>query len=201
MSWIIGVDVGGTFTDFCARNNNSGETVIHKRPSTPEDPAIAILNGLDEIKLKLSQSKKLQISRLAHGTTVATNSLLQRKGGKLALVTTNGFRDLLEIGRQVRPSVYDLQVDSPQPLVDRRNRIEVNERIDFTGKIIKPINKNELVLLEKNIKKLKNIDGIAICLLFSFLNSSHEILIKEKLSKSFPNLPISISSEVQPEFR
>ena len=201
MSWIIGVDVGGTFTDFCARNNNSGETLIHKRPSTPNDPAIAILNGLDEIKLKLNKSKKLQISRLAHGTTVATNALLQRKGGKLALVTTKGFRDLLEIGRQVRPSVYDLQVDSPQPLVDRRNRIEVNERIDFTGKIIKPINKNELVLLEKNIKKLKNIDGIAICLLFSFLNSSHEILIKEKLSKSFPNLPISISSEVQPEFR
>ena len=201
MSWIIGVDVGGTFTDFCARNNNSGETLIHKRPSTPEDPAIAILNGLDEIKLKFSQSKKLQISRLAHGTTVATNALLQRKGGKLALVTTKGFRDLLEIGRQVRPSVYDLQVDSPQPLVDRRNRIEVNERIDFTGNIIKPINKNELVLLVKNIKKLKNIDGIAICLLFSFLNSSHEILIKEKLSKSFPNLPISISSEVQPEFR
>ena len=201
MSWIIGVDVGGTFTDFCARNNNSGETLIHKRPSTPNDPAIAILSGLDEIKLKFNQSKKLQISRLAHGTTVATNALLQRKGGKLALVTTKGFRDLLEIGRQVRPSVYDLQVDSPQPLVDRRNRIEVNERIDFTGKIIKPINKNELVLLEKNIKKLKNIDGIAICLLFSFLNSSHEILIKEKLSKSFPNLPISISSEVQPEFR
>ena len=201
MSWIIGVDVGGTFTDFCARNNNSGETLIHKRPSTPNDPAIAILNGLDEIKLKFNQSKKLQISRLAHGTTVATNALLQRKGGKLALVTTKGFRDLLEIGRQVRPSVYDLQVDSPQPLVDRRNRIEVNERIDFTGKIIKSINKNELVLLEKNIKKLKNIDGIAICLLFSFLNSSHEILIKEKLSKSFPNLPISISSEVQPEFR
>ena len=201
MSWIIGVDVGGTFTDFCARNNNSGETLIHKRPSTPNDPAIAILNGLDEIKLKFYQSKKLQISRLAHGTTVATNALLQRKGGKLALVTTKGFRDLLEIGRQVRPSVYDLQVDSPQPLVDRRNRIEVNERIDFTGKIIKPINKNELVLLEKNIKKLKNIDGIAICLLFAFLNSSHEILIKEKLSKSFPNLPISISSEVQPEFR
>ena len=201
MSWIIGVDVGGTFTDFCARNNYSGETVIHKRPSTPEDPAIAILNGLDEIKIKFSQSKKLQISRLAHGTTVATNSLLQRKGGKLALVTTKGFRDLLEIGRQVRPSVYDLQIDSPQPLVDRRNRIEVNERIDFTGNIIKPINKNELALLEKNIKKLKNIDGIAICLLFAFLNSSHEILIKEKLSKSFPNLPISISSEVQPEFR
>ena len=141
MSWIIGVDVGGTFTDFCARNNYSGETVIHKRPSTPEDPAIAILNGLDEIKLKFSKSKKLQISRLAHGTTVATNSLLQRKGGKLALVTTNGFRDLLEIGRQVRPSVYDLQVDSPQPLVDRRNRIEVNERIDFTGKKNKKIKK------------------------------------------------------------
>ena len=159
MSWIIGVDVGGTFTDFCARNNNSGETLIHKRPSTPNDPAIAILNGLDEIKLKFNQSKKLQISRLAHGTTVATNALLQRKGGKLALVTTKGFRDLLEIGRQVRPSVYDLQVDSPQPLVERANRIEVNERIDFTGKIIKSINEKGMSLIP--IKLFVNEKGMA----------------------------------------
>ena len=198
MSWIIGVDVGGTFTDFCARNNNSGETLIHKRPSTPNDPAIAILNGLDEIKLKFYQSKKLQISRLAHGTTVATNALLQ-EGGKLALVTTKVLKTYLKLEDRLDQVFMTFKLT--QPLVDRRNRIEVDERIDFTGKIIKPINKNELILLEKNIKKLKNIDGIAICLLFSFLNSSHEILIKDKLSKSFPNLPISISSEVQPEFR
>jgi N-methylhydantoinase A len=200
MSWIIGVDVGGTFTDLCARNNNTGETVIHKRPSTPSDPAIAILNGIDEIKLKINDNK-LKILRLAHGTTVATNALLQRKGGKLVLITTKGFRDLLEIGRQVRPSVYDLQIDSPPPLVERSHRFEVDERVDFKGRIIKNLFHKDITSLEKNIKKLKNIDGIAICLLFSFLNTENEIKLKKILSIKFPNLPISISSEVQPEFR
>ena len=200
MSWIIGVDVGGTFTDLCARNNNTGETVIHKRPSTPSDPAIAILNGIDEIKLKINDNK-VKILRLAHGTTVATNALLQRKGGKLVLITTKGFRDLLEIGRQVRPSVYDLQIDSPPPLVERSHRFEVDERVDFKGKIIKNLFHKDVTSLEKNIKKLKNIDGIAICLLFSFLNTENENKLKKILSKKFPNLPISISSEVQPEFR
>ena len=200
MSWIIGVDVGGTFTDFCARNNKTGETVIHKRSSTPNDPAIAILNGINELKLKFSD-KNQKILRLAHGTTVATNALLQRKGGKLALITTKGFRDLLEIGRQVRPSVYDLQIDSPPPLIERSHRFEINERIDFKGNIIKHLSKTDLLILEKNIKKLKKIDGIAICLLFAFLNPTNEIKIKKILAEKFPNLPISISSEVQPEFR
>ena len=200
MSWIIGVDVGGTFTDFCARNNNTGETIIHKRPSTPNDPAIAILKGINELTEKFS-NKKQKILRLAHGTTVATNSLLQRKGGKLALITTKGFRDLLEIGRQVRPSVYDLQIDSPPPLIERSHRFEINERIDFNGNIIKQISKKDLFNLELQIKKLKKIDGIAICLLFAFLNPVNELKIKQILSKKFPNLPISLSSEVQPEFR
>ncbi len=200
MSWIIGVDVGGTFTDFCARNNNTGETIIHKRPSTPNDPAIAILKGINELTEKFSD-KKQKILRLAHGTTVATNSLLQRKGGKLALITTKGFRDLLEIGRQVRPSVYDLQIDSPPPLIERSHRFEINERIDFNGNIIKQISKKDFLNLELQIKKLKKIDGIAICLLFAFLNPSNELKIKKILSQKFPNLPISLSSEVQPEFR
>ena len=200
MSWIIGVDVGGTFTDFCARNNNTGETIIHKRPSTPNDPAIAILKGINELTAKFSD-KKQKILRLAHGTTVATNSLLQRKGGKLALITTKGFRDLLEIGRQVRPSVYDLQIDSPPPLIERSHRFEINERIDFNGNIIKQISKKDLFNIELQIKKLKKIDGVAICLLFAFLNPVNELKIKKILSKKFPNLPISLSSEVQPEFR
>ena len=200
MSWIIGVDVGGTFTDLCARNNSTGETVIHKRPSTPSDPAIAILNGIEEIKVKINDNK-IKILRLAHGTTVATNALLQRKGGKLALITTKGFRDLLEIGRQVRPSVYDLQIDSPPALVERNYRFEVDERVDFKGRIIKNLFNKDITNLENNIKKLKNIDGIAICLLFSFLNPKNEIKLKKILSEKFPNLPISISSEVQPEFR
>ena len=200
MTWIIGVDVGGTFTDFCARNNANGQTIIHKRPSTPHDPSLAILLGLKELKLKFLFDKK-RISRLAHGTTVATNSLLQRKGGELALITTKGFRDLLEIGRQVRPSVYDLQIDAPSPLIKRSNRLEIDERIDFEGNVIKNFSNHEINNLEKKLKKLINIDGIAICLLFSFINPTHEIKLKKALSLSFPHLPISISSEVQPEFR
>ena len=200
MSWIIGVDVGGTFTDLCARNNRTGETVIHKRPSTPSDPAIAILNGIEEIRVKINDNE-IKILRLAHGTTVATNALLQRKGGKLALITTKGFRDLLEIGRQVRPSVYDLQIDSPPALIERNYRFEVDERVDFKGRIIKNLFNKDITNLENNIKKLKTIDGIAICLLFSFLNPKNEIKLKKILSEKFPNLPISISSEVQPEFR
>jgi len=200
MAWIIGVDVGGTFTDFCARNNASGQTIIHKRPSTPDDPSLAILLGLKELKLKFLSDEK-RIARLAHGTTVATNSLLQRKGGKLALITTKGFRDLLEIGRQVRPSVYDLQIDAPSPLIKRRNRLEIDERIDFEGNVIKNISNHDIINLEKKLKKLINIDGIAICLLFSFINPVHEKKLKKALSLSFPHLPISISSEVQPEFR
>src|SRR5690606_17948433 len=98
--WVIGVDVGGTFTDFSARQLSTGRTVLHKRPSTPHDPSEAILNGLQELQAKADIAGE-DIARFAHGTTVATNALLQRKGAKTALVTTKGFRDLLEIGRQV----------------------------------------------------------------------------------------------------
>ncbi len=197
--WIVGVDVGGTFTDFCARENTSGKTVIHKRPSTPSDPSLGIIKGLDELKSKISGQS--EVSRLAHGTTVATNALLQRKGGNIVLITTKGFRDLIEIGRQVRPKVYHLQIDSPQPLIDRRQRFEINERIGPNGEIIDKVLDSDISKLISDIKSIEKIDGFAVCLLFSFLNPIHEIKIKNALNKGFPGKPVSISSEVQPEFR
>lgn len=112
MSWIVGVDVGGTFTDLCGRNIETGKSVIHKRPSTPDDPSRAVTFGFAELKKK-ANIKDDDVSRFAHGTTVATNALLQRRGGEIAVITTKGFRDLLEIGRQARPKIYDLQLDSP----------------------------------------------------------------------------------------
>ena len=113
--WVIGVDVGGTFTDFSARNKKDHHIQVHKRPSTPDDPSRAILEGLREL-LDIADIDGAKISRIAHGTTVATNALLQRRGAKISVVTTKGFRDLLEIGRQVRPKIYDLQADAPPPL-------------------------------------------------------------------------------------
>lgn len=198
--WIVGVDVGGTFTDFSARNTRTGEAHVHKRPSTPDDPSRAILNGLSELQEKTGIQGG-DIDRFAHGTTVATNALLQRRGAKVGLVTTKGFRDLLEIGRQVRPSIYDLQVDAPAPLADRQNRLEIAERVGPRGEIVTELTDDAIAQLVSEVEALEEIDSIAVCLLFSFLNPDHEREIAQALRSALPDLYVSISSDVQPEFR
>ncbi|MEM6462573.1 MAG: hydantoinase/oxoprolinase family protein [Pseudomonadota bacterium] len=198
--WIIGVDVGGTFTDFSARNVVTGEAQIHKRPSTPDDPSRAIVEGLNELKQKTGIVGS-EIARLAHGTTVATNALLQRRGGKVAVATTKGFRDLLEIGRQVRPKIYDLQADAPPPLAARSDRLEVDERIGARGEVISALEDDSLDELVCELRTLEDIDSVAICLLFSFLNPEHEQKLVKAIGKARPDLFVSASSDVQPEFR
>ena len=198
--WIVGVDVGGTFTDFSARDLRSGLVHIHKRPSTPDDPSRAILEGLKELQQKTRISGE-DIARFAHGTTVATNALLQRKGATVRLITTKGFRDLVEIGRQVRPLIYDLQEDAPAPLVSRSNRLEVAERIGSRGEIITELTEAEIARLIADLKAGPKVDSIAVCLLFSFLNPVHEQRIAAAIRAEIPDVYISISSEVQPEFR
>ena len=200
MTWVLGVDVGGTFTDFSIRNDATGETHIHKRPSTPDDPSRAIIEGFGELLEKIGLDG-MAVSRFAHGTTVATNALLQRKGGRLALVTTAGFRDLLEIGRQVRPKVYDLQIDAPPPLIPRQQRFEVNERIGPDGVVIKALTEAEIATVVEAIGNAGAVDGVAVCLLFSFLNPSHEQQLGAAIRKAMPELAVSLSSEVHPEFR
>ena len=135
MGWLVGVDVGGTFTDFFASRPEDGATQVYKRPSTPHNPGEAIVRGLQEMAAALDFDPA-QIDRLCHGTTVATNALIQRRGGAVALVTTEGFRDLLEIGRQTRPHMYSLQQDHPAPLVPRRRRFEVRERLGPAGEVL-----------------------------------------------------------------
>jgi N-methylhydantoinase A len=132
VSWLIGVDVGGTFTDFFAAHADDGRVLYFKRPSTPQNPGEAIVTGLRDMCAELDIDPRA-IHRLCHGTTVATNALIQRRGGKVAMITTEGFRDLLEIGRQTRPHMYSLQQDHPKPLVPRDRRFEVTERIDAGG--------------------------------------------------------------------
>lgn len=199
-NWIVGCDVGGTFTDFCAREIKTGKTVIHKRPSTPEDPSRAVLNGLRELA-ELHGIDPVSIERFAHGTTVATNALLQRRGAKVAVITTKGFRDLLEIGRQARPLIYDLQADTPAPLADRQYRFEIEERIGPKGEIIRPLTDEAIEEMVAQIRAQPEIEAVAICLIFSFINPEHEQRIAAAITRALPHVFVSVSSEVQPEFR
>ena len=199
MSWIIGVDVGGTFTDFYAVESATGTSHVYKTSSTPSNPADAILNGLESMCERFSIPVD-EIKRVSHGTTVGTNTLIQRTGSQVALVTTKGFRDLLEIGRQTRPHMYDLQIDHPKPLVDRKHRIELNERIGAAGEVVRSPSPKDINTAMKEITA-SNADAVAIGFLFSFRNNIHEQEFAKALRNRLPDIAISISSEVQPEFR
>ncbi len=199
MTWTIGVDVGGTFTDFYAKNNETGAYHVGKTSSTPANPANAILNGL--VALCETHGIALdRIDRLSHGTTVGTNALIQRRGSRVALITTRGFRDLLEIGRQTRPHMYDLQKDHPAPLVDREDRVELNERIGADGRpVTAPLDADIEAAIDAVVAS--GASACAIGFLFSFVNPQHEQAVAEALRRRAPDIAVSISSEVQPEFR
>src|SRR5262245_7263780 len=194
MSATLGVDVGGTFTDFFLIDEASGATRTHKVASTPADPSRAILQGLTAL------TPEGRLSLLAHGTTVATNALIQRRGGEVALVTTAGFKDLLEIGRQTRPKIYDLKADHPEPLVPREHRFEVAERIGPAGEVILDLADTEIRRATADVKN-SGAQSVAVCFLFSFLNSEHERRMGEALRAALPGVDVSLSCEVQPEFR
>ncbi len=199
MSWIIGVDVGGTFTDFHVYDDESGALRIHKTPSTPDNPATAVLRGLNELA-RAGEVDLAKVSRISHGTTVATNSLLQRRGGKVALLVTEGFRDLLEIGRQIRPHMFSFQQDYPSPLVPRERRFEAAERILYDGSVHRPLDQDAVDGAVAEVAR-SGADCLAICLIFGFLNPAHERQLRQGIHAALPDLHISISSEVQPEFR
>lgn len=199
MAWMVGVDVGGTFTDFYAFDDQTRTTVVHKTPSTPRDPSEAILGGLRTL---ISDDKVPieAVARLAHGTTVGTNALIQRLGREVAVITTDGFRDLLEIGRQVRPRMYDMQLDYPAPLAKRKHRFEIYERIDAKGRVLRELTDEAIADAVEQVRA-SGAESCAVCLLFSFLNPEHERRIGAALNEAMPELFVSLSSDVQPEFR
>jgi N-methylhydantoinase A len=176
---IIGCDVGGTFTDTVFVSK--GEIKTSKVPTTPHNFAEGVLQGIAKV------SEEYQC--VVHGMTVGTNAVLQRKGARVTLITNKGFKDILEIGRQNRPSLYDFSVDRPPSLVPRDRRIEVSGRINFKGEIIEE-------LLEEEIKLPEKTESVAVCLLHSYANPVHEQKIK-----SMVNIPVCISSDILPEFR
>ncbi len=189
----LGVDTGGTFTDFIAVA--AGKLLSFKLPSTPAQPEQAILQGLARVLDELGQPDALD---LVHGTTVATNALLERKGARTALVTTAGFEDVLEIGRQARPDLYNLAVTRPAPLVPAALRFGVNERIAADGAVLEPLKPAQLKQLAQRLKRA-NVESIAICLLFGFAHPDHEKQIAAALAPL--GLPISVAHEILPEYR
>ncbi len=195
---IIGVDVGGTFTDVILRDATTGHQYVHKVPSTPENQEIAVINGIDGLLDKHNLSSE-DVSLVVHGTTVATNAMLERKGAKVVLLSTEGLEDILEIGRQQREDIYSLSASRPEPLVKREDRIGVRERLDPEGIPILDLNDENL----NNAVKLaleRNPQSIAISLLFSFRNPFHEKTLMKELSER-SDAYIVASSDVLPEFR
>ncbi|RGQ35893.1 hydantoinase/oxoprolinase family protein [[Clostridium] leptum] len=199
MGYRIGVDVGGTFTDFSIYNTISRKLIHYKRSSTPDDPSCSIVTGLAEI-LEKENIQAADIEYLAHGTTVATNALIEKKGDTIGLITTYGFKDLMEIGDQKRPSLYDLLRPKPVSLIHPGARWEVHERILYDGSIRQPLQEQDVLDGIAHFKKM-GIRSIAVCTLFSFLNPIHEQKIREIIRREYPEAYVSISSDLVHEFR
>jgi N-methylhydantoinase A len=188
----LGVDVGGTFTDLVALSE--GTLITAKVPSTPQDQSEGVMNAIET-----SDVEPGAVLALAHGMTVATNALLERRGARTALVTTEGFRDVLEIARQNRPALYDLTHDRPPPLVPRKLRFMISERMGPDGEV-SPLDEGSLKEVVAAIEEA-DVEAVAVCLLFAFMHPEHEKRVGEALRKALPGLHVSLSSEVLPEFR
>ena len=189
---VVGIDVGGTFTDIAVLQD--GRLSVHKLPSTPQNPSLGIVQGVDEVGIDKSAAD------FVHGSTVATNALLEGKGSRTALVTTMGFEDVLEIGRQSRAELYNLEQDRSPALAPWELRFGLTERVDFTGAILEDLQPDAVEALISLIRK-SEADAVAVSFLFSFLNPVHEEMVYEALRKMEPAPFISLSSRVLPEFR
>ena len=199
MSYRLGVDVGGTFTDLLLFEEETSNILLAKVPTTVKNQAIGIVNGVRNIT-RAAGITESDISFFIHGTTAATNAILEEKGVKTALITTEGFRDVLHIMRQNRPKLYDFFARRPLPLVSRRLRFEVSERILHTGAVEKPLDEKQLASIVRKINNEK-VRAVAVCLLHSYANPVHEQKIKAILLQSCPNVHVSISFEILPEIR
>ncbi len=195
----IGIDVGGTFTDFILMDEADGGIRFHKVPSTPSDPSMAIETGLRQL-IDMAGASGADVGYLGHGTTVATNIVIERRGARTGLLTTKGFRDVLELGRQARPSIYDYRVRKPPPLVPRERRQEVAERIGPEGTVLLPLDEASL---EAAIAALaaEKVEAVAICFLHSYLAPEHEETARAAVERLLPGVYVSVSSRILPEFR
>ena len=195
----LGVDTGGTFTDFVALNARTGEIATFKVPSVPEDPARAVLAGVERLRDRHGVDPSC-IGRFIFGTTVATNAVLERRGARTALVATRGTRDVIEIQRLWRSRLFDLYIQKPPPLVPRRRRFEADERIGARGEVVTPLTDEEARRVAGLIAE-GGFEAVAVCGLFSFLNPAHERRLRDAIVAAAPDVLVSISCDVSAQFR
>ena len=197
----VGVDIGGTFTDFALYDESTGRMLTHKQLTSSRDPSVAVLDGIAH----LLREHALPIGALAdvvHGTTLVINAVIERKGAPTAMIVTKGFRDLPDMGREHRYDIYDLRIQFPKPLVPRELRYEVEERIHYDGAVLKPLDLAGFKMGFRGwLKDHAAVEAVAVCLLHSYINGDHEAAIRDWLAAEFPALHISISSEVVPYIR
>jgi 5-oxoprolinase (ATP-hydrolysing)/N-methylhydantoinase A len=195
----IAVDIGGTFTDLVLHDAATGRLVIHKVLTTPDDPAEGALRGLDELCAQAGVSLA-DVGLLVHGTTLVTNAIIERRGAPTGLVCTRGFRDVLEIGREQRYDIYDLFLRYPDPLVPRRWRLEVDERCSRDGTVLRPLDLEQVRAAVRTLVA-QGVRALAVVFLHAYRNPAHEQAARELVRAEFPDLAVSISSDVAPEIR
>jgi 5-oxoprolinase (ATP-hydrolysing)/N-methylhydantoinase A len=193
----VGIDIGGTFTDFILFDEQDASIRLHKCLTTPQDPSQAALSGLKDI----AAAANIQIEDLGeivHGTTLVTNAVIERKGARVGLITTEGFRDVLEIGTEQRYDIYDLFLAFPDPLAERARRLEIRERIAADGEVIQPLDEEAVLGAVRKLVE-DDVEAIAVCFMHSYRNPVHEIRAREIIHRHFPEISVSISSEVVAE--
>ena len=195
---VLAIDVGGTFTDVVARLAD-GRLLTAKVPSTPADPSLALVEGIAEL-CRQNDLEVREFAVLLHGTTIATNAILQRRGARTALITTQGFRDVLQIARQSRPRLFDADPVRPQPLVERGLRFEAVERLTADGREFAPLDLASVDAIADQLRAAR-VEAVAVCLLHSYANSAHERAVRDRLRDRLPNIHITISTDVLTEYR
>ncbi|MGY4167825.1 hydantoinase/oxoprolinase family protein [Bradyrhizobium sp. USDA 4529] len=195
----IGVDIGGTFTDLVLIDTARAKIFLGKRLTTHADPSRAILRGIERL-LQESGCAIEDVSDIIHGTTLVTNTIIERKGAKIALLTTRGFRDCLELGKEIRHDRHDLFLRRPEPLVARRLRYEISERINAAGEILIELAEADIRAAARQLRD-EGIDAVAVCFLHSYANGAHERHAREILTSEMPGIPITLSHEIAPEIR
>jgi N-methylhydantoinase A len=199
MVWRLGVDIGGTFTDVAVVEEASGRIGVAKVLTTPGDLAAGVSQALQSA-MRRYDVVNAEVGLLSHATTVVTNAILEEKGARAALVTTRGFRDVLELRRSARANLYDLFQEAPATLIPRRRRFEITERVGADGRILTPLAEDEIDGLIATLKSTR-VDAVAVSLVFSFLNPKHERQLGTRLRAALPNVPVYLSSDVLPEMR
>ncbi len=199
MVYRLGIDIGGTFTDATLIDEETGQIRIGKISSTPKDPSVGFIEATHRI-LRENNVSPADVSYVVHGTTVATNAIIEGKVAAAGFITTEGFRDMLEIARQIRPVLYDLQFEKPKPLVPRYLCFGVPERLDARGQVLTPLDEAAVAQVAGQLRR-EGVEAIAVCLLHAYANPAHEKRVGEIVREIFPQALLSLSSEVAPEFR